>query len=976
MLAALVPVAANAQIASAVAGFFAGIILAIASFLGKLTLTLIGLLIEVAQYNDFINAEAVKKGWVIVRDISNMFFVVILLLIAFGSVFRIEEYQYKKLLGKLLIMAVLVNFSKAITGFFIDVAQVVMLTFVNGFKEAAAGNFVQGFHLAEIFKFAEQGTSEASGESFLFAAMLALITIIITTVVVAVYLMVFLIRIVALWFLVIVSPIAYVLSAFPGDAKKYSSMWWDQFGRYASTGPILAFFLWLSLAVMQFSTNALGDFTANQAAGVDDLSIPAAAITEIGQSEVLLSFIVNIILLMGGLWMTQQLGVMGGQLAGKAMAKIQGAGASIAKAPLRLAGGAAVLAGKGAKGTGKFLWEEATSRLGVEGSLKKWKEGWQKGVAKRASDRVTRQQSVYLDRVEKGRVLQALGSPAHLFTHQWNLKNLGKVASFRAGDITGKTYLRHKQRADEIRQQMAALSGKAKPNKSDVIFQKMEREKKDIARLEKEYGKKVELAGATDDTKAKTKLMKEADEIQKAVEKKKQQYAASFSQYEGKSPAEVERMERERLVGLAMSKRQQAKAISDNKGLLPDQMETRNKRLEELTQKLVSLQQAREAKARQLRIQGLLPKQQQEALAGDDKEIRRVEALIGGLQHPGLSAEEKSDKAARVTKLRHEADEAEADAKSSYTSEVDRAAAAGRIAKLNEEMQEELRQANEYAPATDYEIRREQRTEINKEMSEMQTDNWQELHKIMRDAIEVGDTTRAAAAYLKATKYGNENEIQNEFGFKSDATGMRQFIEEIFIKKLGMAREQALSIGSDASYIAEGVKHWGAARAVKVENGKMEWQDEGDRMKEVLAEVRKVDFERFLREANRLAWGSETPAPDLPPDVSAEERAKAYAVSGQRGFQINDFGKAYFVEKWEGMREQLKKERFNVNLAVNLTSGDNVQQLEELARKGFVSPDKLKEYGEFLDELKEFAGTGEGEGAFANIENIMKGRSV
>lgn len=358
-LVVMMPMVANAQIADAVAGFFAGIILAIASFLGKLTLTLIGLLIEVAQYNDFINAEAVRKGWVIVRDISNMFFIVILLLIAFGSVFRIEEYQYKKLLGKLLIMAVLVNFSKAITGFFIDIAQVVMLTFVNGFKEAAAGNFVQGFHLAEIFKFAEAGTGEAEGTSFLFAAMLALITILITTVVVAVYLLVFLIRIVALWFLTIISPIAYVLSAFPGDAKKYSSMWWDQFGKYATTGPILAFFLWLSLAVMQFSSNALGTSTANQAAGVQDLSIPAAAITQIGQSEVLLSFIVNIILLMGGLWMTQQLGVAGGQLAAKATNLIKKGG----MAPI--AGIAAVGGWAGGRlwGTAKYEYSKFTTGL-------------------------------------------------------------------------------------------------------------------------------------------------------------------------------------------------------------------------------------------------------------------------------------------------------------------------------------------------------------------------------------------------------------------------------------------------------------------------------------------------------------------------------------------------------------------------------------------------------------------------------------
>ncbi|KKU25409.1 MAG: hypothetical protein UX39_C0030G0002 [Candidatus Magasanikbacteria bacterium GW2011_GWA2_46_17] len=317
----------------------ADVLLFFASLIGNITLTLIGLLVDVAQFNNFIDAPAVARGWVIVRDVCNMFFIVILLLIAFGSVFHIEEYQYKKILGKLLIMAVLINFSKSIAGFFIDISQVVMLTFVNGFHEAAAGNFLNGFHISEMFTFAEKegGTAgkpvKMNQTSYLGAAALALVTIIITTIVVAVYLVVFLLRIIALWFLVIISPIAYALSAFPGDAKKYSSMWWDYFGKYATTGPILAFFLWLSLAVMQTTDNVLdyGFVTTGKSRSL--INVPAGTITQIGQADILLSFIVNIMLLMGGLWMTQQLGVAGGKLAASASNKIQGAGVAIAKSP-------------------------------------------------------------------------------------------------------------------------------------------------------------------------------------------------------------------------------------------------------------------------------------------------------------------------------------------------------------------------------------------------------------------------------------------------------------------------------------------------------------------------------------------------------------------------------------------------------------------------------------------------------------------
>src|SRR3989338_8255167 len=290
----------------------ADVLLFFASLIGNITLTLIGLLVDVAQFNNFIDAPAVAKGWVIVRDVCNMFFIVILLLIAFGSVFHIEEYQYKKILGKLLIMAVLINFSKSIAGFFIDISQVVMLTFVNGFHEAAAGNFLNGFHISEMFTFAEKegGTAgkpvKMNQTSYLGAAALALVTIIITTIVVAVYLVVFLFLLISLWFLVIISPIAYALSAFPGDAKKYSSMWWDYFGKYATTGPILAFFLWLSLAVMQQTDNVLdyGFVTTGKSRSL--INVPAGTITQIGQADILLSFIVNIMFLIFGFWISQQ----------------------------------------------------------------------------------------------------------------------------------------------------------------------------------------------------------------------------------------------------------------------------------------------------------------------------------------------------------------------------------------------------------------------------------------------------------------------------------------------------------------------------------------------------------------------------------------------------------------------------------------------------------------------------------------------
>ncbi|MFA4937282.1 MAG: hypothetical protein WC575_03280 [Patescibacteria group bacterium] len=340
------------------AGFGASLaewlIIPIAGFFGNMTVTLIGILISVAQYNKFIEATAVVKGWVMVRDVVNMFFIIMILLIAFGTVFRWENYHYKKMLGKLLIAAVLVNFSRGIVGFMIDFAQVIMLTFVYAFKDAAAGNFVQGFHLDKMFQFAqntlspeEARTLEADDSTFLVASLLALISIFITMVVVGVFLIVLIIRIVVLWFLVITSPIAFSLNIFTGDLKKYADQWWSYFGKYVTTGPILAFFLWLSLYVMQITGgNMKEEFTQVKDSSGSLADVPGAAITGIGSSEILLSFIVNIGLLVGALIMTQQAGVAGGKLAGAAVDYMRKAGGAIAKAPFKAISKAGKVVGK------------------------------------------------------------------------------------------------------------------------------------------------------------------------------------------------------------------------------------------------------------------------------------------------------------------------------------------------------------------------------------------------------------------------------------------------------------------------------------------------------------------------------------------------------------------------------------------------------------------------------------------------------
>ncbi|MFA4890982.1 MAG: hypothetical protein WC604_01325 [Candidatus Gracilibacteria bacterium] len=298
---------------------------------GELLLFLVEQLIEIATYNKFVNSTAVVNGWVIVRDLCNMFFVVVLLAIAIATILKIEMYHYKKLLGRLVIMAIVINFSKTIAGIIIDFSQVLTLTFVNGFKAAAGGNFVQALGLDKIMAL-EPGRDDITAWQIAGSYALALIMLIVSCVVVGTMLAVFLIRMVMLWILIVLSPLAFFLTTFP-QGQKYASQWWSQFGNYVLVGPVMAFFLWLSL----ISVSTLGPNDRPDPLG-GSAELQKIGITEIGGKDAMQAFIIAIGMLVGSLVITQQMGIMGSSLAGSAVAGMKKVGMAAVRKPVAWAG--------------------------------------------------------------------------------------------------------------------------------------------------------------------------------------------------------------------------------------------------------------------------------------------------------------------------------------------------------------------------------------------------------------------------------------------------------------------------------------------------------------------------------------------------------------------------------------------------------------------------------------------------------------
>lgn len=326
-----------------------------------------GILIEFARYNDFVNATAVIKGWVIVRDLANMAIIIVLLVIAFGIMFQVERFGNRKALGKLLIAALLINFSKTICGIFIDISQIVMLTFVNGFQNIAGVSLVESLQLRKFMTYneslAKQPAQRDSGGALLkvlAGIVLAAGFMITILTVIVVIIMTLVMRIVMLWILVILSPIAFLFMLAP-FGNGFAGQWQKKFTAYLINGPLLAFFLWLSLAIMNGISKDLGAVQGAPALGATSGNTGffqaqgqgiGNALSDALTAPNVMTLIISIGLLVASLIISQEFAAVGAK---SGLSKSFG----IAKAAIK---GAAKYTAKGVDGSVSYLSTRAIGR--------------------------------------------------------------------------------------------------------------------------------------------------------------------------------------------------------------------------------------------------------------------------------------------------------------------------------------------------------------------------------------------------------------------------------------------------------------------------------------------------------------------------------------------------------------------------------------------------------------------------------------
>jgi len=290
----------------------------------------------------FFSKEAkagVTQAWEAVRGFINMFYLLILIFLAITTILQINKFNDKKLFFNVIVSAILVNFSMAITLVVIDFSNLIMVYFASAIHDINLGNFFfDKMGYAKNILVNPDSTLLTIGTN-----MIGFIINIITAVMLFFVGISLLIRLIAYWVLIILSPLAFFSIAVPGSNGFQE--WKDKLINYSFYGPIMLFFIWLSMALSTYLNNAF-----QQASGIEGTN---------GFVKFLTSYITVIYLLYYGHDKSKAMAKKAGDTVGMLMDKGGQYAVTAGK-------GAALATGVGAAGYfgGKYLYTGMKARAG------------------------------------------------------------------------------------------------------------------------------------------------------------------------------------------------------------------------------------------------------------------------------------------------------------------------------------------------------------------------------------------------------------------------------------------------------------------------------------------------------------------------------------------------------------------------------------------------------------------------------------
>lgn len=251
-----------------------GVIALVQFVVGQLIALEINLLSWVISIQNFTTLPIVRLGWRITRDFSNILFIAVLIYLAFAIILRVQNYNASSMLWKVIVMAVLINFSLMIGGVIIDISQVFFFYFLRApfgdkveYNPANTGIAIGDRLQLNRLLANDQSLSGSTGEGeeskenkelgIVGRTVFVIIFSFVYALVLGALVLILFVRNFYLWILLIFSPIAWVSWVIPiKQISGFFNQWWSEFMKWVFVAPIIAFFIFLSL----YTSEVIDDF--------------------------------------------------------------------------------------------------------------------------------------------------------------------------------------------------------------------------------------------------------------------------------------------------------------------------------------------------------------------------------------------------------------------------------------------------------------------------------------------------------------------------------------------------------------------------------------------------------------------------------------------------------------------------------------------------------------------------------------------
>lgn len=251
------------QITERVVPFIVGIILKLVALLtGLAGIILNGViyLTIVKVSENYSNIPAINEAWKVIRDIANMGFIFVLLYAAIMTILGIGE-DVKKLIVRIVVVAILINFSLFFTKIVIDASNVLAITFYDAIAPGALNTtgtfdltqlglsnaFMQHLSLTSLYKVAGNGQITIPG--IITIGVMGSIMLLVAAFVFFAVAIMLVIRYVILILVLILSPIAFIAVILPA-LKPQATKWKDALIGQAFFAPIYFMLTWVTLSVL------------------------------------------------------------------------------------------------------------------------------------------------------------------------------------------------------------------------------------------------------------------------------------------------------------------------------------------------------------------------------------------------------------------------------------------------------------------------------------------------------------------------------------------------------------------------------------------------------------------------------------------------------------------------------------------------------------------------------------------------------